>query len=186
MLSKDWDQRKKQYDFIIIGSGYGAAINAARITAANSKPSVCILERGKEWEVGKFPDNLLEVQQAVRHDVFNPTGLYDFQLFPDVTVMKGSGLGGTSLINANVAIVPDEETFQQLAWPKNIKLPELTPFYDKARTMLGAKPHKRGTAADANAFLKVKGLDKRAQEVGTREYALNIVVTQEEDRKSVV
>lgn len=184
MLSKDWDQRKQQYDFIIIGSGYGGAINAARITAANPKPSVCILERGKEWEVGKFPDDLLEVQRAVRHDVFNPTGLYDFQLFPDITVMKGSGLGGTSLINANVAIVPDEETFQQLAWPKNIKLPELRPFYDKARTMLGAQPHKRGTASDANAFLKVKGLDKRAQEIGTREYALNIVVTQEDGKNA--
>lgn len=184
MLSKDWDKRNPQYDFIIIGSGYGGAINAARITAANPKPSVCILERGKEWEVGKFPDNLLEVQHAVRHDVFNPTGLYDFQIFPDVTVMKGSGLGGTSLINANVAIVPDEETFQQLAWPKNIKLPELAPFYDKARTMLGARPHKRGTASDANAFLKVKGLDKRAQEIGTREYALNIVVTQEDGKNA--
>ncbi|HQR32889.1 MAG TPA: GMC family oxidoreductase [Blastocatellia bacterium] len=184
MLSKDWDKRKKQYDFIIIGSGYGGAINAARITAANPSPSVCILERGKEWEVGKFPDNLLDVQRAVRNDVFNPTGLYDFQLFPDVTVMKGSGLGGTSLINANVAIVPDEETFQQLAWPKNIKLPELKPFYDKARTMLGARPHKRGTASDANAFLKVKGLDKRAQEIGTNEYALNIVVTQQDGKNA--
>ncbi|MBS1786094.1 MAG: GMC family oxidoreductase [Acidobacteria bacterium] len=184
MLSKDWDQRKQLYDFIIIGSGYGGAINAARITAANPKPTVCILERGKEWEVGKFPDDLLEVQRAVRHDVFNPTGLYDFQLFLDITVMKGSGLGGTSLINANVAIVPDEETFQQLAWPKNIKLPELKPFYDKARTMLGARPHKRGTASDTNAFLKVKGLDKRAQEIGTREYALNIVVAQEDGKNA--
>ncbi len=61
MLSKDWDQRKKQYDFIIIGSGYGGAITAARITAASPKPSVCILERGREWEVGKFPDEIGEV-----------------------------------------------------------------------------------------------------------------------------
>ena len=184
MLSKDWDKRKKRYDFIIIGSGYGGAITAARITAANPKPSVCILERGKEWEVGKFPDDIHEVKRSVRHDVFNPTGLYDFQPFPDITVMKGSGLGGTSLINANVAIVPDEETFQQLAWPKNIKLPELLPFYEKAKTMLGAKPHKRGTASDADAFLKVKGLDKRAQEIGTKEFALNIVVTQEDGKNA--
>ncbi|MFN0110569.1 MAG: GMC family oxidoreductase N-terminal domain-containing protein [Blastocatellia bacterium] len=184
MLSKDWDKRKKQYDFIIIGSGYGGAITAARITATTPKPSVCILERGKEWEVGKFPDDIHEVSRNVRHDVFNPTGLYDFQLFSDITVMKGSGLGGTSLVNANVAIVPDEETFQQIAWPKNIKLPELMPYYEKAKTMLGARPHKRGTASDANAFLKVKGLDKRAQEIGTNEFALNIVVTQQDGKNA--
>ncbi|MGH9767890.1 MAG: GMC family oxidoreductase N-terminal domain-containing protein [Blastocatellia bacterium] len=176
MLSKDWNQRKQQYDFIIIGSGYGGAITAARITAASPKPSACILERGREWEVGKFPDDFGEVTRNVRHHALNPTGLYDFLLFPDISVMKGCGLGGTSLINANVAIVPDEEVFQQLAWPKAIKRPELAPFYDKARFMLGANPHPRGNPADGAALLKVKALDKRARELGGNAFPLDIVV----------
>src|ERR1019366_914040 len=48
MLSTPWAQRKNQYDFVIIGSGYGGAIAAARLAAANlnPKPSVCILQRG--------------------------------------------------------------------------------------------------------------------------------------------
>ena len=104
----------------------------ARITAASPKPSVCILERGREWEVGKFPDEIGEVVRNARNPTFNPTGLYDFLLFPDISVMKGCGLGGTSLVNANVAIVPDEEVFQQIAWPKAVKRPELMPFYEKA------------------------------------------------------
>ncbi|HMV86017.1 MAG TPA: GMC family oxidoreductase [Blastocatellia bacterium] len=177
MLSKEWKQRKPRYDFIIIGSGYGGAITAARLTAANPSPSVCLLERGKEWEVGKFPDELGEVTRAVRNPVFNPTGLYDFLLFPEISVMKGSGLGGTSLINANVAIVPDEEVFKQIAWPAGIKLPELLPFYQKAKTMLGANPHPRGNPAQADSLLKVRGLDKRAQELNQRAAALDIVVT---------
>src|SRR5215510_4983219 len=176
MLSKDWDQRKRQYDFIIIGSGYGGAITAARITAASPKPSVCILERGREWEVGKFPDEVGEVLRSVRNPTFNPTGLYDFLLFPDISVMKGCGLGGTSLINANVAITPDEDVFQQLAWPKAVKLPELRPFYEKARFMLGANPHPRGNPDDEKSLLKVKALDKRAREIGGRAFPLEIVV----------
>jgi cholesterol oxidase len=177
MLAKDWGQRQKQYDFIIIGSGYGGAITAARITATTPKPSVCLLERGREWEVGKFPDKFDEVTRSVRHHVFNPTGLYDFLLFPDISVMKGCGLGGTSLINANVAIVPDEEVFQQLAWPKAIKRPELLPFYEKARRALGANPHPHGDPRAAGSLRKVQALEKRATEVGSRAFPLDIVVS---------
>ncbi len=177
MLSKDWNKRKQQYDFVIIGSGYGGAITAARVTVASPTPSVCILERGREWEVGKFPDEIGEVFANVRNPTFNPTGLYDFLLFPDISVMKGCGLGGTSLINANVAIVPDEEVFRQMAWPKAIKLDELSPFYEKARFMLGANPHPRGNPDQDNALLKVKGLDKRARELGGGAIPLEIVVS---------
>lgn len=50
MLSTPWEQRKNAYDIVVIGSGYGGAITAARLAAAdlNPKPSICILERGKE------------------------------------------------------------------------------------------------------------------------------------------
>ncbi len=177
MLSKDWNQRQPQYEFVIIGSGYGGAINAARISAALPERSVCILERGREWEVGKFPDELGAVTENVRHHKLNPTGLYDFLLFPDVSVIKGCGLGGTSLVNANVAIVPDEEVFQQLAWPQAIKRPELLPFYEKARTMLGANPHPHGDPRAPGALRKVQALDKRAAEVGSRAFPLDIVVS---------
>lgn len=177
MLSKDWKQRKPKYDFVVIGSGYGGAITAARLTAATPSPSVCLLERGREWEVGKFPDEFGEVARSVRNPAFNPTGLYDFLLFPDISVMKGCGLGGTSLINANVAIVPDEEVFKQMAWPTAIKRPELLPFYEKARTMLGANPHPRGVPAQADSLLKVRGLDKRAKELDDKAFPVDIVVT---------
>lgn len=176
MLSKDWKLRKQQYDFIIIGSGYGGAITAARISAATPKQSVCILERGREWEVGKFPDNLNEVIQHTRNPALNPTGLYDFLTFPDISVLKGCGLGGTSLINANVAIRPDEETFQQSAWPRTITRPALDRFYDMAVDTLAAVPHPRSNPDHSDCLLKVKGLDRRAQEIGQRAYGLDIVV----------
>ncbi len=185
MLARDWNDRKSEYDFIIIGSGYGGAITAARLTAAPSRPSVCILERGREWEVGKFPDKFDDVTRHVRHPAFNPTGLYDFQLFPDISIMKGSGLGGTSLINANVAIVPDAEVFEQLAWPKAIKRPELLPFYERARLMLGANPHPRGNPNNTNALLKVKGLEKRAAEIGNQAFPLDIVVSFQDGKNHV-
>lgn len=59
---------KQYYDVIVIGSGYGASIAASR--AARAGQSVCVLERGKEWLPGDFPENdvgaLTEVQMTMK------------------------------------------------------------------------------------------------------------------------
>src|SRR6476469_7759630 len=130
MLSTPWNQRAKRYDFVVIGSGYGGAITAARLATANlnPKPSICILERGKEWEPGTFPETTADVVGATRLPG-NPLGLYELLNYPDISVIKASGLGGTSLINANVAIRPDREVFEQFHWPSAITLDALRPYY---------------------------------------------------------
>src|SRR3954471_4109952 len=100
MLATPWEQRAKRYDFVIVGSGYGGAITAARLATSNlnPKPSICVLERGKEWEPGTFPEKPADVLAAARSDL-NPLGLYELLNHPEISVIKGSGLGGTSLIN---------------------------------------------------------------------------------------
>jgi len=172
MLATPWEQRKSAYDFVVIGSGYGGAISAARLAAANlnPKPSVCILERGKEWQPGNYPETAADVLGATRSDL-NPLGLYELLNYPDISVIKGSGLGGTSLINANVAIIPDREVFEQLTWPKSITYDGLQPYYQRASQALAANPHPR-----ALQLAKVQALDRRARELGLRAEALNIVV----------
>src|ERR1051325_6845516 len=142
MLSTPWEQRKDTYKFIVIGSGYGGAITAARLASAdlNPKPSVCLLERGREWQPGEFPETTADVIRETRGDL-NPLGLYELLNYPDISVIKGSGLGGTSLINANVAILPDREVFEQLSWPKAFGYDSLLPYYQRARKVLAANPH---------------------------------------------
>ena len=172
MLGTSWQERKSKYDVVVIGSGYGGAISAARLAAANlnPKPSVCILERGKEWQPGDFPETLDGVIAAARSDL-NPLGLYEMLTHPDISVIKGSGLGGTSLINANVAIVPDREVFEQFHWPSALTFDELQPYYARAAGILAPSQHPR-----AQQLAKVKALDRRAQEMGISAQALNIAV----------
>ena len=172
MLSKTWNQHKPTYDFVIVGSGYGGAISAARLATANlnPKPTICVLERGREWEVGQFPDALDQAITEYRSPL-NPLGLYDLYNFNDIAVIKGSGLGGTSLVNANVAIIPDEETFGLSSWPSTLNRTTLLPFYDRAAQMLASTPHPR-----AMALPKVQALDRRAAELGMHAFALNINV----------
>jgi len=171
MLSIPWETRQSTYEFAVIGSGYGGAITAARISAALNQPhALCILERGKEWVPGTFPNDVPGVLSQTRSDA-NPLGLYELLNYQDISILKGSGLGGTSLVNANVAIVPDPDVFQLVGWPRTIRYEDMQTWYDEARGILAAKP-----VPGATDLLKVKALERRAVQLGTHAQALNIAV----------
>lgn len=53
--------------------------------------------------------------------VGDPTDLFEAVVCKDITVIQGCGLGGTSLINANVALDADPRVFQDQRWPEEIR-----------------------------------------------------------------
>lgn len=130
-----------RYDVVVIGSGYGGAIVAARLAAAGRE--VCILERGREWLPGDFPTDEASLAAAVRTPL-NPLGLIDpnTQLANDLDVVVGNGLGGTSLINAAISLRPEGRVMEQPEWPLAIRRAHrdgtLGGFFDRAAEMLGA------------------------------------------------
>lgn len=136
-----------QFDVLIIGSGYGASITAARL-AQRMRPGtrIAIVERGLEWIPGAFPDTVQDMIAASRNRLFvrkdeirNPLGLFDVRQFEEISILSGAGLGGSSLINASVAIRPDGEVFQQPIWPAPLRdRMFLDPYYDLAEWELGA------------------------------------------------
>jgi cholesterol oxidase len=164
-LANRWEDRLPGgYDVVIIGSGYGGAITAARVAAAQwpgTKLSLCVLERGREWLPGQFPDNLQDGSRALR-SALNPLGLYDFRIGTDIGAWMASGLGGTSLINANVAIEPDAEVFDNAQWPQAIRDARdqgaLKALFSRVRSTLHAGRHPHG-----NDLSKVKALKLGAQ-----------------------
>lgn len=113
---------KPLYDVVVIGSGYGGSIAASRCARAGQ--SVCVLERGKEWRPGDFPEHSAGVFKEFQLTVGGegrthgkPNDLFDLFYTDDLTVVQGSGLGGTSLINANVSIDMEDAVFEDSAWP---------------------------------------------------------------------
>src|SRR5262249_29395141 len=73
----------------------------------------------------------------------SPSALFDFRINPDISVLIGCGLGGTSLINANVAIMPDERVWLDGRWPEAIRADVETRIAagaDRAREMLRPTP----------------------------------------------
>jgi cholesterol oxidase len=115
---------KNHYDAVVIGSGYGASIAASRLSRAGKK--VCLLERGKEFLPGEYPRTngqaLKEMQFSVNGKHIGPkTGLYDFRMNDDISVFMGCGLGGTSLVNANVTLTPEKRVLEHAEWPAAIR-----------------------------------------------------------------
>jgi cholesterol oxidase len=142
-LSSDIGELGSHYEFVVVGSGYGGAISACRLARAGR--DVCLLERGRERWPGEYPDNAWEAVRDLqvhlpggRHG--DPTGLFDFHS-GDVSAVVGCGLGGTSLINANVSKKPDERLWEQPCWPNALATDKAgrDAAYERARAMLNPK-----------------------------------------------
>ena len=127
-LSNHASELRDRYGIVVIGSGYGGAIAAARLAQAGH--DVCILERGKEWQPGQFPDDWDEVLEQTKSPG-RPLGLYEYMPGKDVDILCGSGLGGTSLINANVALRPDDRVMAHPRWPQAIREDAATGALDR-------------------------------------------------------
>lgn len=144
-LSKPITDLQPEYDVVIIGSGYGGSIAASRFSRAGL--SVCLLEKGKEFQPGDYPDTLAEAQREMQFNADQRearcNGLYDFHISENISVFKGCGLGGTSLVNANVSIKPEERIFEDLRWPTAIRsdMQSLHDGYDRAQEMLKPTPY---------------------------------------------
>jgi choline dehydrogenase-like flavoprotein len=147
-LSRPLAEAKDAYEVVAIGSGYGGAIAASRLARAGRE--VAVLERGREIRPGEYPQSLTDIAgdaQVLVGDtgqrLGRADGLIDFHLNEDLSVLVGCGLGGTSLINANVALESDARLMDYFNWPAVYRnTPDLlAPYYDRARKALGATPY---------------------------------------------
>ena len=179
-LSIPIEKMKSHYTVIVIGSGYGGSISASRFARAGQ--DVCVLERGRELIPGEYPDTESEALREMQVDsaklgMGNRTGLYDFRLNEDINVFVGCGLGGTSLVNANVVLKPDPRVFEDTAWPKELRddvAGGLEQGYNRAKHMLGAAPYPK----DAPPLAKYDALMKSGKAMDTcKSYAPAISVT---------
>jgi cholesterol oxidase len=122
-LSLPLSALKPRYDVIVVGSGYGGGVTASRLARAGKR--VAVLERGREIATGDFPQKFSELKNEFQVTGANfRTGseqaIYDVRLGRDMHVLVACGLGGGSLVNAGVSLIPDRRVFADDAWPGQI------------------------------------------------------------------
>ncbi|CAK7267297.1 hypothetical protein SEPCBS119000_002470 [Sporothrix epigloea] len=151
-ISRPVELMHSSYDIVVIGSGYGGGVAASRMARAGQ--SVCLLELGKERWPGEYPVSAAEAQAELHlsgdlqpSDVLSslsvpvgggsPTGMYHLILGKGQNAVVGNGLGGTSLINANVFLRADEMAMSTAKWPPELrKKGALDNYYDKVEAVL--------------------------------------------------
>jgi cholesterol oxidase len=157
------------FDAVIVGSGFGGSVMAYRLAKEGLR--VCLLERGKPYPPTAFPRSPL----AMKKNFWNPSdglyGMYNVWSFQGINSIVSSGLGGGSLIYANVLLRKDEKWFvkEDLQhggyeyWP--VTRAELDPHYDRVEEMLNAQTYPFDKAP-YNATAKTRALQKAATQLG--------------------
>ena len=122
---------KERYDVVVVGSGFGGSVAALRL--AEKGYSVAVLEAGRRFG----PDDFARTSWNLRRFLWAPRlgchGIQRITFLRDVVVLSGAGVGGGSLVYANVLYEPPADVWPEPGWAA-----ELEPHYETVRRMLGA------------------------------------------------
>ncbi|KIW12716.1 hypothetical protein PV08_09994 [Exophiala spinifera] len=147
---------------------------------ARADQSVCVLERGRERWPGEYPSNRVQATPEISVSglfapgdkpgtpvqIGDPTKLYQLVVRVGQNAFVASGLGGTSLLNANVFLKADNGTMSLPEWPDDLRKPRaLDEYYERAAQMLQPEQYPE----DFLPLLKLELLKKQAELLGLQE-----------------
>ena len=77
----------QQYDYIIIGSGFGGAVSALRLSEKGY--SVLVIEKGKWYKPKDFPKTNWNLKKWLWIPFFRFFGIMKFSFFRHLTILSG-------------------------------------------------------------------------------------------------
>lgn len=167
---------ERAYDAVVVGSGFGGGITACRLAEQGWR--VCVLERGRRFGPGDFPDRPEQAPFAFWHHWLNPGGMFDLRLMKDLAVLTAAGVGGGSLVYANVQLRAPEDLFDDPAWPAAIDRPGLDRYYDRTEEALQPRE-----TPDVPDLPKIRAFDAMGRRGGREPSRLPLAVHFGEGRR---
>jgi cholesterol oxidase len=175
------------FDAIVVGSGFGGSVVADRLVEDGW--SVCVLERGRAYKPGEFPRSPSEMKEAFWDPSEDLYGLFDVWSFSGLAAVVASGLGGGSLVYANVLQRPDEAWLtiedpvdgSQRPWP--VTLDELEPHFEAVEDVLEPVQFPAGPPLAPNP--KTVAFRRAAHEAGLELEPIGLGVRFEDDRGAI-
>ena len=131
----------------MIGSGFGGGISAMRLTEKGY--DVLVLEQGRRFDDKDFAKSDWNIRKHQWIPALRCFGIWQNTFLNGIMILHGSGVGGGSLVYANVLMEPDERLFSAPAWGHLADWRRfLRPHYDTAKRMLGVTRNPRLWPAD--------------------------------------
>ena len=135
------------YDYIVVGSGFGGSVAALRLSEKGY--NVLVIEKGKWYQTKDFPQTNWNLRKWLWLPLLHFYGFFKITFFRHLTALSGVGVGGGSLVYANTLPIPNAEYFNSGAWAGlNDWEIELKPFYQRALRMMGAVKNPNLTDGD--------------------------------------
>lgn len=134
-------EQRFDFDFIVIGSGFGGSVSALRLTEKGYR--VAVMEMGRRWT----PENLPKTNWSIRRWFWRPSlalrGFFSMRFFSRVTILHGCAVGGGSITYASTLLRPPDKVWESGTWqglaPWKTEMPR---HYDTASRMLGVTQNK--------------------------------------------
>ncbi len=140
-------QRETDFDYVIIGSGFGGSVAALRLSEKGYR--VLVVEKGRWFREADFPRSNWNLKRWLWLPALRFFGFFKLTLFRYQTVLSGVAVGGGSIVYSNVLQIPSNRFFEAQAWAHLADWKsELEPHYQTALTMLGAAPNPRLEVGD--------------------------------------
>jgi cholesterol oxidase len=150
-----------EYDYIIVGSGFGGSVSALRLSQKGYK--VLVIEKGKWYKAEDFPKTNWNFKKWLWIPGLRFFGIMKLSIFKHIAIISGTGVGGGSLVYANTLPTPKSAFFNSGSWKElNNWEDDLKPHYTEALRMLGATKNPQLFDGD-------KGLEKVAEKLNIKE-----------------
>jgi cholesterol oxidase len=124
------------FDFIVIGSGFGGSVSALRLVEKGYK--VAVMEMGRRWKAADFPETSWSLHRYFWRPKLGLRGFFNMRLFRHATIFHGCAVGGGSITFAATLLQPSERVWESGSWRGLADWKsEMPPHYETARRMLG-------------------------------------------------
>ena len=127
------------FDNIVIGSGFGGAASALRLSEKGYR--VLVLEKGRRFEADDFAKSNWRLDKFLWMPWLGFKGPFQTAFTRKLMAISGAGVGGGSLVYGNTHLIPDDSVFNSPPWSDihSNWSPRLAPFYALAQRMIGVQ-----------------------------------------------
>lgn len=124
------------FDFIVIGSGFGGSVAAHRLTEKGYR--VGVFEMGLRWTPRTLPTRNWSLFRWIWRPELAMRGFFNIQLFRHVMILHGCAVGGGSITYANTLLLPPPKVWSMGSWAGLADWErEMPAHYEEASRMLG-------------------------------------------------